>query len=111
MRPHLGFLDTSYWLIAKPCYIGSLVVRLRDRLQQVERHELSQEQELDRVKGELLLVKDINSSQDQTILSLNQEIAHLNSSEARTKANDKVDNLLEPKLSPKRIWCFQFQNV
>ena len=59
---------------------------LRERLSQVEEHERKLEQELEAVRAELELTKDINSSQEQTILDLQQQ-------QSDQKSANKVVNL------------------
>lgn len=56
----------------------------------MEEHELSQEEELDRLRDELQLIKDINSSQEQTILDLQQQVAESGSTETQKKLTAKV---------------------
>ena len=70
------------------------IIRLRDRLQQVEEQEQNQEMKLDGLKDELDLTKEINVSQEQTILNLQEQIAQLGSSDERKKQETKVCKLL-----------------
>ena len=70
------------------------IIRLRDRLQQVEEQEQNHEMKLDGLKDELDLTKEINVSQEQTILNLQEQIAQLGSSDERKKQETKVCEFL-----------------
>lgn len=70
MRDFCYILSKSTLLILQSVY---LYYSLRDRLSQVEEQERKLEQELESVRAELELTKDINTSQEQTILDLQQQ--------------------------------------
>ncbi|XP_067928454.1 golgin subfamily A member 4-like [Watersipora subatra] len=67
--------------------------RLRDRLQQVEEHEQTQEAQLENLKEKLRLTEDKNSCQEQTILDLQQQISEQGSSDERKQQDSKVAEL------------------